>query len=132
MKIAVTSQGKKLEDPVDSRFGRAANFLVFDTETNDFQVVDNTPNLNVAQGAGIQAAETLSRLGVETLITGHCGPNAFRVLSAAGIKVFSTDAPTVAAALERFRSGKLTEANSADVEGHWAWGRPPSRTGPSA
>jgi len=54
MKIAVTSRGKKLEDPLDPRFGRAVSFLVFDTETNDFQVVDNTPNLNAAQGAGIQ------------------------------------------------------------------------------
>ena len=120
MKIAVTSQGKKLEDPLDPRFGRAVSFLVFDTETNDFQVVDNTMNLNAAQGAGIQAAESLSRLGVETLITGHCGPKAFRVLSAAGINVFNTDAPTVAEALERFRSGKLTGIESANVEGHWA------------
>ena len=63
-------------------------------------MVDNTPNLNATQGAGIQAAESLARLGVETLITGHCGPKAFRVLSAAGIKVFNTDAPTVAGALQ--------------------------------
>jgi predicted Fe-Mo cluster-binding NifX family protein len=120
MKIAVTSQGNSLDDPVDPRFGRAMRFLVFDTETSMLQVVDNAPNLNTAQGAGIQAAESLSRLGVEILITGHCGPKAFRVLSAAGINVFSTDAPTVAQALERFRSGKLAGVQSADVEGHWA------------
>ena len=120
MKIAVTSQGNSLEDLVDPRFGRAMRFLVFDAETSKLQVVDNTRTLNTAQGAGIQAAETLSRLGVQAVITGHCGPKAFRVLSAAGIKVFSTDAPTVAEALDRFRSGKLTGVHSADVEGHWA------------
>jgi predicted Fe-Mo cluster-binding NifX family protein len=119
MKIAVTSQGNTLADPVDPRFGRAMRFLVFDTETSKLQVVDNAPNLNTPQGAGIQAAETLSRLGVQSVITGHCGPKAFRVLSAAGIKVFNTDASTVAEALERFRSGKLTGVHSADVEGHW-------------
>ena len=119
MKIAVTSQGNKLDDPVDPRFGRAMRFLVFDTETSDLQVVDNTSNLNTAQGAGIQAAETLSRLGVQAVITGHCGPKAFRVLTAAGIKVYTTDAPTVAAALEQYRAGQLTEAKAADVEGHW-------------
>jgi len=54
------------------------------------------------------------------VLTGNCGPKAFLVLSAAGIKIFNTAAPTVAAALERYRSGKLTEANSADVKGHWA------------
>jgi predicted Fe-Mo cluster-binding NifX family protein len=120
MKIAVTSQGNSLADPVDPRFGRAMRFLVFDTETSKLQVVDNAPSLNTAQGAGIKAAETLSRLGVQSVITGHCGPKAFRVLSAAGIKVFNTDAPTVAEALERFRSGTLTGVQSADVQGHWA------------
>jgi len=120
MKIAVSSQGNSLEDPVDPRFGRAMRFLVFDTETSSLQVVDNMLSIKAAQGAGIQAAETLSRLGVEAVITGHCGPKAFRVLSAAGIKVFSTDALTVAEALERFRSGKLTGVQSADAERHWA------------
>jgi predicted Fe-Mo cluster-binding NifX family protein len=120
MRIAVTSQGDSLDDPVDPRFGRAMRFLVLDTETGNLQVVDNTPNLNTAQGAGPQAAEILSRLGVQAVITGHCGPKAFRALSAAGIRVFNTDAPTVAEALERFRSGKLTGVQSADVEGHWA------------
>jgi predicted Fe-Mo cluster-binding NifX family protein len=52
-------------------------------------------------------------------VTGHCGPKAFRVLLAAGIKVYATGAPTVAAALELYRSGKLTEAKAADVDGHW-------------
>jgi predicted Fe-Mo cluster-binding NifX family protein len=120
MKIAVTSQGNSLADPVDPRFGRALRFLVFDTETSKLQVVDNTPTLNAAQGAGIQAAESLSRLGVQAVITGHCGPKALGVLSAAGIRVFNTDASTGAEALERFRSGKLAGIQSADVERHWA------------
>ena len=120
MKIAVTSQGNRLDDPIDPRFGRAMRFLVFDTETSSLQAVENVASISASQGAGIQAAETLSRLGVEAVITGHCGPKAFRVLSAAGIKVFNTNAPTVAKALERFRSGELTGFQSADVEGHWA------------
>lgn len=45
----------------------------------------------------------------KALITGHCGPKAFRVLEAAAIKVFNTDAPTVAEALARWRAGELTE-----------------------
>jgi predicted Fe-Mo cluster-binding NifX family protein len=53
-------------------------------------------------------------------VTGHCGPKAFRVLAAAGIKVFNTDASTVGEALERFRRGSLVEATSADVDGHWS------------
>lgn len=104
---------------MDSRFGRAPKFLIYDLDNNSFEVVDNRQNLNAAQGAGIQSAETVARLGVQSLVTGHCGPKAFRVLRAAGVKVYTTDAPTVAAALEGYRSGKLAEAKAADVDGHW-------------
>jgi len=120
MKIAFTTSGKNLSAPLDSRFGRAPKFLVYDLDSEAFEVVDNEQNLNAAQGAGIQSAETVARLGVTAVVTGHCGPKAFRVLLAAGIKVYTTEAATVAAALEAYRSGKLVEAKSADVEGHWA------------
>ena len=119
MKIALTTSGKDLNAPLDGRFGRAPKFLVYDLEAKTFEVVDNDQNLNAAQGAGIQSAQNIARLGAKALITGHCGPKAFRVLQAAGIKIYTSDAPTVAAALELYRAGKLVEAKTADVDGHW-------------
>ncbi len=119
MKIAFTSTGCDLEAALDPRFGRAAKFIVCDLDTGGFEAVDNSQNLNAAQGAGIQAAETVARLGATALVTGHCGPKAFRVLRAAGIKIYNTDAQTVATALEKFRRNELVEASGADVEGHW-------------
>jgi predicted Fe-Mo cluster-binding NifX family protein len=120
VKLALTTSGNDLNAPLDSRFGRAAKFLIYDLESGTCEVVDNQQNLNAAQGAGIQSAETVARLGAQALITGHCGPKAFRVLTAAGIRIYHTDAPTVAAAIEQYRSGKLGEAKTADVQGHWA------------
>ena len=120
MKIAVSSVGKAVESQVDPRFGRAAFFILADTETGAFEAHDNAQNLNAAQGAGIQAAETVSRLGAEVVITGHCGPKAFRTLHAAGIKVVVGAESTVAEALEQFKSGALVPMDAADVEGHWA------------
>lgn len=119
MKIAFTTSGDGLDAPLDGRFGRAPRFLVYDLDTNAFELIDNHQNLNAAQGAGIQAAEIVARSGAKALVTGHCGPKAFRVLSAAGVKIYNTDAPTVAAALEEYRAGRLVEAVSADVGGHW-------------
>jgi predicted Fe-Mo cluster-binding NifX family protein len=119
MKIAFTTSGDDLNAPLDSRFGRTPKFLTYDLDTETFEVVDNEQNLNAAQGAGIQSAGTVARLGANALVTGHCGPKAFRVLMEAGIKIYNTDAPTVAEALELYKAGKLTEAGSADVEGHW-------------
>ncbi len=120
MKLAVTSQGDKLESPLDPRFGRARYFIVVDTETGACSAINNTVNLNAAQGAGIQAGKRVAELGVEGLITGHVGPKAFSTLQAAGVKIYPSAAGTVADALERFKTGKLQPATSADVEGHWA------------
>jgi len=119
MRIAVTSSGDGLDSAVDVRFGRAAKFVVVDSESNAVEVVDNTQNLNAAQGAGIQAAQNVSEAKVDVVVTGHCGPNAYRALNAAGIKVVNGASGTVAQAVEDFKSGKLKAADDADVEGHW-------------
>jgi len=120
MKIVFTTSGTDLKAPLDKRFGRAPRFLVYDLEARTFEVVENTQNLNAAQGAGIQSAEAVARLGAQAVVTGHCGPKAFRVLRTAGVAILTSGAPTVAAALDQYRSGALTEAQAADVEGHWA------------
>lgn len=73
MKIAFTTSGDSLEAQLDSRFGRAPKFLVYDLDNGKFEVIDNQQNLNAAQGAGIQSAETVARLGVKSVVTGHCG-----------------------------------------------------------
>jgi predicted Fe-Mo cluster-binding NifX family protein len=119
VKVAVTAQGKTLESPVDPRFGRAQCFIVVETDTGEFEAVDNAQNLNAPQGAGIQAGRIVADRNCEAVITGHCGPNAFRTLSAAGVKVVVGAEGTVAEALEKFRSGELRATEGADVEGHW-------------
>lgn len=120
MKIALTTSGNELASPLDKRFGRAPHFIIVESDDNSFTLVDNVQNLNAAQGAGIQSALTVAGTGANAVITGHCGPKAFRVLKEAGIAIFNCDAKTVSEALELFRTGKLTPASEADVEGHWA------------
>jgi predicted Fe-Mo cluster-binding NifX family protein len=120
MIIAVSASGISLDAQVDARFGRAPHFIVVDSETGAFEAHENTQNLNAAQGAGIQSAETVCRLGAQVVITGHCGPKAFRVLNAAAIKVVVGEEGSVQSALEAFRAGKLTPSEAPDVEGHWA------------
>ena len=119
MKIAVTSTGVTPNSETDQRFGRAAYLVVFDTDTGEFKAVDNQINVNAAQGAGIQAAEIVARESVSVLVTGHCGPKAFRTLNAAGIKVVVGASGTVEDAIERYKEGELKEAVKPDVQGHW-------------
>lgn len=119
VKIAFTALAGDLDAPLDLRFGRAPGFLVYDLESGAVEVLDNSENREAAQGAGIRSAELVARTGAKMLVTGHCGPKAFRVLAAAGIRIYNTDARTVAEALERYRKGDLKEASSANVNGHW-------------
>jgi predicted Fe-Mo cluster-binding NifX family protein len=119
MKIAVTSQGENMNSEVDPRFGRAKRFIVLDTDTGEQQVVDNTQNLNAVQGAGVQAAQTVVELGVDAVLTGNCGPKAFRVLEAAGIKIYLGVEGEIEAAVAKLKSGQYKAADNFNVEGHW-------------
>lgn len=119
MKIAVTTTGQDLDAQVDPRFGRAQGFIVFDTDTGDWQLIPNSVNLNAAQGAGIQTAQMISESGAKAVLTGHCGPKAYRVLNAAGVKIYAGASGTVSEAVDAFKSGKLTASTGPDVEGHW-------------
>ena len=120
VKIALTAAGSDLDAPLDDRFGRAPQFIIYDLEADTYEVIDNRQNVAATQGAGVQAAQTVAHAGVAGLITGHCGPKAFRALQAAGIAIYNTEAATVAEALTAFRDGRLMSSSSPDVQGHWA------------
>ncbi len=120
MKIAITTQGQDLSSQLDPRFGRAKWLIVVDTETGDFQAHDNTVNVNAAQGAGIQTGQNIANLGADAVITGNVGPNAFKTLNTANVKVFLSKASTAQEVLELFKESKLQEVTEPNVEGHWA------------
>ncbi len=119
MKIVITSSGTTLDDEVDPRFGRAKYFLVYDTESDALHAVENSQNLNAAQGAGIQAGQLVAATGATALLTGNCGPKAFKVLGQAGIGVYVKVQGTIRQAIEDWQAGHLVKADGANVEGHW-------------
>ena len=55
MKIALTAHGEDRQDAIDSRFGRADYFVLFDQEEGTWSALSNLQNLEAAHGAGIQA-----------------------------------------------------------------------------
>ena len=119
MNIAITSEGKDLDSKVDPRFGRAAYFIIVDPETLAFEVVENSQNLNLPQGAGIQAGKTIVDHKVDVLLTGNCGPKAFKVLQTAGVKVMTGVSGQVKDALLQYKNNELKETENANVDGHW-------------
>ena len=119
MKIAVTSVGTNLDSEVDPRFGRAAYIIIVDSDTFAFEAVDNQENVNALKGAGIQAAKAVSEKGAEVLLTGFCGPNAFKAMNAAKIGVANNASGSVREAVQAYLDGKLPLSDEANVEGQW-------------
>ena len=109
MKICISSTGPNLDSPVDPRFGRCAFFLIGESEGENFEAV---PNQGAAygRGAGISAAQMVASAGVQIVLTGNVGPNAFMALNSAGIKIYpGAFGMTARQALLAFREGKLQE-----------------------
>jgi predicted Fe-Mo cluster-binding NifX family protein len=116
--IAITSEGPTLEGLIDPRFGRAAGFIVIDPLSLKFEYVPNGEAQVRAQGAGIQAAETVARKGVTAVLTGYVGPKAFQALTAAGIQVAQDlENITVREAVDRYNSAAVTWARMEDAKG---------------
>jgi len=117
--VAVTAMSDGPDARVDPRFGRAAWFVIYDTDTQAWSSVSNSGGASAAQGAGVQAAQAVARAGATVLLTGHCGPKAFRALDAAGVAVRTGASGTVREAVYAYLEGRLPRATGADVEGHW-------------
>lgn len=120
MKIAISCTEENIEKMASPSFGRAPHFYMTESEGEPGYFVPNTQNKQAVQGAGIQSAQTILREEAKVLITGHCGPKAFRVLSEGGVRIFQGEPKrTVKEALLDFSNNKLVELNTSDVEGHW-------------
>ncbi|MCD6224110.1 MAG: NifB/NifX family molybdenum-iron cluster-binding protein [Deltaproteobacteria bacterium] len=119
MKIAVTSTGKDLTSDLDPRFGRAAHFIIVDSATLEFEAVENTQNLNLPQGAGIQAGKIIVNSKAEVLLTGNCGPKAFNVLNQAGVEIVIGAKGRVIDVVQQYKNDELKTSQEANVEGHW-------------
>jgi len=115
MKIVVTATESSLDAQVDPRFGRGAQFLIVETDDMSFEALEN-PNIAAGGGAGIQSAKLVADKGVQVVLTGHCGPNAFSALEAAGIQVIIGVEGSVREAIEAYKSGGATPAGGPDVD----------------
>ena len=126
MKVAVSAMGNDINAQIDPRFGRCQYFIIVDSETMEFEAVEN-PNISATGGAGIQSGQMMAEKGVQAILTGNVGPNAFQTLSAAGIQIVTGVTGTVKDAIQQFNSGQFQPVNAATVPGHFGVG---AGTGP--
>jgi predicted Fe-Mo cluster-binding NifX family protein len=111
MKIVISASDGTLEAPYAAHFGRAAYFLVVDTESDTWQAVAN-PAVNASSGAGVQSAQLAVNHGAQAVISGSFGPHAYQILMAAGVPMFLAPAGTAPSArqlLDWYKAGQLQQ-----------------------
>ena len=121
MKIGVTSTGQTINDAIDSRFGRCSYYLIVDADSLETEAFANE-NQAMA-GAGIQSAQLLVNHDVNVVLTGNCGPNAFKVLEKGNIEVITGLEGSIAEAIQQYKDGLLKSADTHSVGGHYGMGK---------
>lgn len=121
MKIAISATGPSLDAEVDPRFGRCQHFIIVDPQTMQFEALEN-PNIAASGGAGISTGQMIADRGVEVVLTGNCGPNAYQTLSAAGIQVITGVSGRIKDAVKAYKAGKLQPSAQPSVVSHYGMG----------
>jgi len=109
MKICFSASGENEKSMLNARFGRCPYFLVFDTDSKQWQAVNNRAAAEF-RGAGVSAAQKVADLGCQIIVTGNMGPNAFNVMNTSDIKIYSGDLEkSIIDNLAMFEDNKLQE-----------------------
>ena len=118
MKIVISSTGLTMDSQVDQRFGRCRYFCLYDTDSREYSVIDNTAR-SASGGAGIQSAQAAAETGATTVLTGNLGPNAWQALQAAKMTVITGVTGSVSEAIEKFSKGEYSSADKPTVRSHF-------------
>jgi len=108
MKIVFTAKGNDWNSKIDERFGRAEYLVVFDEESNKFEVIANDTE-SMEHGAGLQTVKKVIDLGADIVITGNgAGQKVLDVLKMSDVKFYiGANDMTLKEAYEAFKLGKL-------------------------
>jgi len=104
MKVAIPSDDKII---IADHFGRAKFIMIYDTETQNIEILDNQENALSAQGAGIQTANLILEAKAEILITNDLGPKAQKVIKGSDLKVIMVNSKDeLNIVIDKFLSGE--------------------------
>jgi predicted Fe-Mo cluster-binding NifX family protein len=104
MKIAFGADGNTLESKVARRFGHAEYYVVYDTETDTQEAIENTEDNH--------SHSVLYKLlvkGTKIFIVGNIGPHAYEIVKSGDAKIFLARNKTLKEALGFYQKGELKE-----------------------
>lgn len=106
MEICITATTDHVDGKVDGRFGRCKFFILVDPATMQFRAVRNAA-ADEPGGAGIKSAGTVLKYSPSAIITGLMGDNAFNIVKASGIKLYTCGNVSVREAVKLYCAGEL-------------------------
>ncbi len=108
MKIAIPTDEKNIDSTVCQSFGRTPYYLIYDTETDTADFIDNSAASSHG-GAGIRAAQSVVDSGASAILTPRCGQNAAEVLTEAGVLIYMTDGTSIKENIAAFKENRLNQ-----------------------
>jgi predicted Fe-Mo cluster-binding NifX family protein len=87
MKLFLTASGNSMSDVIDPSFGRCSYFLIYETEDDSYEFIENSYQ-NEQTSVGASVAEYVVDSDIKTVISVNPGPRAFKIFQDAGIEVY--------------------------------------------
>jgi predicted Fe-Mo cluster-binding NifX family protein len=108
MKIVMPTLGKSgLSEEISPHFGRAPTFTIYDTETEDIDIVENTSD---HMGGVGKPPLLLREHGANVMLCSGLGPKAVHMFESFGIRVYVGASGTVQDTIDLWNEGILQEA----------------------
>ncbi len=108
MKVCIPTMGDKgLNEQVGDHFGRVPTYTIFDTESNEVKVIQNT---SIHMGGIGYAPELISKAGAQVMICGGLGRRAIGLFEEMGIMVYVGAQGTVSNTIKMWNDGLLAPA----------------------
>ena len=111
MKIAISANGKDIDENVITTFCGCDYFLTIDTETNSLRAVVNQTKGRPSEVGGT-AGQLVSNKGIDAVIASEIGPQALEIFDRYGIKVYQGEGK-INDAIRQLEEGKLPEITKA-------------------
>ena len=115
-RVAVAALGTDLKSGVAPLYGTAPYFFLFDTETKQYQVVNN-PAVTSTRSYGAVTTQFLQSQNMGAVIAGNFGARANTALFALNIIPYTFQG-NVTNAIESYRAGKLVPVSNTSLPGY--------------
>ena len=96
-------------------FGRAAYFLLVDTDNMVCDAIENESAGDLADIDEVNAARLVIDTGAQAVLTGNCGYEVRRMFADARIKLFQSAPGTVEETVAQFKARRLIEVSAPGI-----------------